>query len=344
METSTTFEATLAAIKPKKEYKIFDLVKSADISVRPWSLKKDGTKTLKPRQNTWQNMKWMFGGNDEPLAFTVWHQALSIDRVRQHIVWLDNIKSFTKEMLAERDGETQSQSANKRLALKLTRANEFDKGLQNAFDLGAPVRVILVAGTSTTAAEEAQASSKVKGRDLDIAFWYVHAYDRSTGDFRMVRGVELETAAPPVFNERLLLREDSELSDSERQAVTKVRIGQQYFRNTLLARWEEQCAVTGCGDPNMLIASHVVPWRLCESRKDRLIAANGLLLTPNLDRLFDQGLISFDENFRILISPALKESTRIHLTIHSEMRLRKGFEDMKPYLARHRSEIFKKSA
>jgi hypothetical protein len=82
------------------------------------------------------------------------------------------------------------------------------------------------------------------------------------------------------------------LSVTEKQAVTKARIGQGIFRQLLLEMWEG-CAVTDIRLPNVLRASHIKPWRF-STNSERLDPYNGLLLLPQYDQLFDKGLISFD--------------------------------------------------
>jgi hypothetical protein len=83
------------------------------------------------------------------------------------------------------------------------------------------------------------------------------------------------------------------LSDTERDAVVKARIGQGRFRQDLIDYWTN-CAVTDCVDKRLLRASHIRPWST-SSLRDRLSHYNGLLLSPTLDACFDCGLISFDD-------------------------------------------------
>jgi hypothetical protein len=55
----------------------------------------------------------------------------------------------------------------------------------------------------------------------------------------------------------------------------------------------EVCALTGIALPELLVASHVKPWRDATD-KERLDPANGLLLAVHADKLFDRHLLSFD--------------------------------------------------
>ena len=69
---------------------------------------------------------------------------------------------------------------------------------------------------------------------------------------------------------------------------------------------------------------------------ERLDVGNGILLSPNIDSLFDRHLISFQDNGEIMISSKLRTEDLNLLGVNHNMRLRIVFDDMKPYLSRHR--------
>ena len=71
------------------------------------------------------------------------------------------------------------------------------------------------------------------------------------------------------------------------------RVGQQAYRQAMLDYWGGACAVTGLAWPQALRASHAKPWAECASCAERLDVFNGLLLSANLDVLFDSFLVSF---------------------------------------------------
>ncbi|MGE8681742.1 MAG: HNH endonuclease [Achromobacter marplatensis] len=109
-------------------------------------------------------------------------------------------------------------------------------------------------------------------------------------------------------NESLVvdLAEDAELSGQDIPATEKMRlfqarIGQGGYRREVL-RLEPRCRITGVSDPKFLIASHIKPWRE-SSNEERLDAHNGLMLAPHVDRLFDQGWISFEDCGDLLFVP-----------------------------------------
>lgn len=97
------------------------------------------------------------------------------------------------------------------------------------------------------------------------------------------------------------------------------------------------------GVADELIASDIKPWSKCEIPEERLGAANGLLLTPNLDRSFDRGRVSFDANFRITYSPLLKDSFANMLNVDRNMRLKSSkHTDMHPFLDWHRQFVLRR--
>jgi hypothetical protein len=125
----------------------------------------------------------------------------------------------------------------------------------------------------------------------------------------------------------------------QRETVVKVRIGQGTFRDSLVKYWST-CAVTGCEERALLIASHIKPWASCNA-EEATDAYNGLLLSPSLDAVFDAGYVSFSDTGKILISKALKDSDAKVLGIESSLSLR-WIEPMhKVYLDYHRKHIFK---
>ncbi|HXF08431.1 MAG TPA: HNH endonuclease [Candidatus Acidoferrales bacterium] len=127
---------------------------------------------------------------------------------------------------------------------------------------------------------------------------------------------------------------DSVLGPTDREAVIKQRVVQWRFRLSLLQFWEHKCSATGAREASMLIASHIKPWRIC-TEVERVDPYNGLLLTPNLDRAFDNGYISFADDGRVLIQAGREESLR-DFGIHADLRLRKLDDRHRRYLAEHR--------
>ena len=107
----------------------------------------------------------------------------------------------------------------------------------------------------------------------------------------------------------------------------------------LLDKWNSKCSVTGVGITKILIGSHIVPWR--ESNDDeRLDVDNGILLTPNLDGLFDKYLITFDDDGKIVFSKKIDINELTILGINNEMKISSVNSRMKNYLKRHRERFY----
>lgn len=84
----------------------------------------------------------------------------------------------------------------------------------------------------------------------------------------------------------------------------KVRRGQEYFRSAVLNNFGGRCGVSQLGVPELLIASHILPWGAHVS--ERLNVRNGLCLSRLHDAAFDRGLITFDDELRLVLSKRLK--------------------------------------
>lgn len=129
--------------------------------------------------------------------------------------------------------------------------------------------------------------------------------------------------------------ENKALSETEKTAMISIRMGQGSFRKQLINMWGG-CAVTGYRNPQMLLASHIKPWRK-SSNEERLDKFNGLLLLANLDKVFDLGFISFDDKGKVLISDYLEQPEVLGLKPEMSFAIR---SEHKPYLGYHRDELF----
>ena len=131
-----------------------------------------------------------------------------------------------------------------------------------------------------------------------------------------------------------------DLSSKDRASVQKARIGQGVFRERLIKHWEG-CAVTGCDQLDLLVASHIKPWRDC-TFSEALDVTNGLLLVPNLDRAFDRGFITFGDDGKVIFSPQLTDSVASHMGILKHMQLRHIYPYHQVFLKHHRESVFRK--
>ena len=135
------------------------------------------------------------------------------------------------------------------------------------------------------------------------------------------------------------LQSQTNLGATTKQALVNARLGQGNYRLQLMKLWNNACAVTGCEQQAVLRASHIKPWR-ASSNPDRLNSRNGLLLSANLDALFDRGLISFDMNGEMLLSNELTQSSRKSLGLPGKLR-RAPHEEEKKFLEYHFKFVFR---
>jgi putative restriction endonuclease len=91
---------------------------------------------------------------------------------------------------------------------------------------------------------------------------------------------------------------------TETTASVKVRRGQQFFRQAILSAYGVRCCISGINVPRLLVASHIKPWR--DFPNDRLNPRNGLCLSSLHDAAFDFGLITLDENLKVVLSKQLR--------------------------------------
>jgi len=127
-------------------------------------------------------------------------------------------------------------------------------------------------------------------------------------------------------------------SPTTRLALINARMGQGGYRRRMLQLWQGQCAVTGCAEPAVLIASHAKSWAE-SSNIERLDEFNGLLLSAALDRLFDHGLISFADDGVMLAKRVLRSFDLQCLGLQLDARLRSLRPRHQLYLAAHRARF-----
>ena len=123
-----------------------------------------------------------------------------------------------------------------------------------------------------------------------------------------------------------------------REQVIRARRGQGIFRaNVMLV--EESCRVTGVSHRRHLRASHIKPWKDA-SDEERLRGTNGLLLSPHIDHLFDQGYISFSTTNTLLISSAVEADLLDRWGISRSTKVGSFSREQQAFLDYHRAEIF----
>ena len=124
---------------------------------------------------------------------------------------------------------------------------------------------------------------------------------------------------------------------TETERLVVQRIGQDIFRGSLMDYWQGCCPLTGISDPALLRASHIVPWRACESDAQRLDVHNGLLLSALWDAAFDHGLVTFTDEGTPVFSTALSGAAQAELRWRGALCLTKR---QRANLSWHRTSVF----
>ena len=129
---------------------------------------------------------------------------------------------------------------------------------------------------------------------------------QSEEEFRSLFDVGENDEVEVVKDKGVFIRkEPSSLEDpTEASAHVTVRRGQQFFRQMVLNAFEGRCGVTSITIRELLVASHILPWK--SFPQERLNQQNGLCLSRLHDGAFDRGLITFDEQYRLVLSKRLK--------------------------------------
>jgi putative restriction endonuclease len=85
----------------------------------------------------------------------------------------------------------------------------------------------------------------------------------------------------------------------------KERLGQDFFRKTLLASYNNRCCFTGISIPELLRASHIKSWSDSDDINEKTNPRNGLLLNALHDAAFDRGLMTITTDYKIMVSKKL---------------------------------------
>lgn len=126
---------------------------------------------------------------------------------------------------------------------------------------------------------------------------------------------------------------------TSRKGLVTSRVGQGQYRRKILKRWNNKCAVTGSNLTEILIASHIVPWR-DSTNEERLDVDNGILLSPIYDALFDKHYISFDEFGGIILSEVYTYFQFQKLGVSGNERIENLSQGNQKYLERHRKKLY----
>ena len=133
-------------------------------------------------------------------------------------------------------------------------------------------------------------------------------------------------------------------TDEER--VVRVRLAQRFFRQTVLASYNSRCCITGNPVVELLTAGHIVPWST--HPEHRTNPRNGVALARTQDAAFDAGLITFDQDCRLVLSRELRDylpNDAVEREFKSyegrSVRVADKFRPDEAFLEHHRTQVFR---
>lgn len=126
----------------------------------------------------------------------------------------------------------------------------------------------------------------------------------------------------------------------------KARVNQCVFRKMVLRNYSTKCAITGIDIPELLLASHIVPWS--KNENERLNIENGICFSALYDKAFDKGLIGINTNHEVIFSDTLKKKkgteffNQYFSSIENQKIISAQIAPRKDFLQYHLDTIFNK--
>ena len=138
---------------------------------------------------------------------------------------------------------------------------------------------------------------------------------------------------PRTISTKLIAHFNVTKEGEDKISMTKQRKGQDYFRRMILANYGGRCALTGIDIPQLLLASHIIPWSDKSHKQDRLI---------------DKGLITISpDDYTVTLSSALRENEskeyfdkHFGIMIGKKLALPTDYLPNRDFLAYHRDKVF----
>lgn len=131
---------------------------------------------------------------------------------------------------------------------------------------------------------------------------------------------------------------------TSRIAQVNVRVNQSFFRSAVMAAYDSRCCITGISIPELLNASHIIPWSI--DANNRTNPRNGLCLNAIHDRAFDRGMITITPHYDVQVSPQILSSSNHALRLFvsqyhgSKITLPAHFVPDPSFLEYHNQTIF----
>lgn len=94
----------------------------------------------------------------------------------------------------------------------------------------------------------------------------------------------------------------------EREAVVRLRVNQNFFREAVLTAYLNQCCITGISNTVLLEACHISGW--ADDANNRTNPKNGLCMNPLFHRAYDKYLIAVTPDYKIIVSEQMLSSAK----------------------------------
>lgn len=120
---------------------------------------------------------------------------------------------------------------------------------------------------------------------------------------------------------------------------SKIRRHQKKFRDKLLEK-NQNCKICGLEFKDLLVASHIKAYSKCSNYESKDIY-NGFILCNKHDKLFDLGLITFEDDGNMIVSNKLSFKDREILELNENIKIDLEEGNLK-YLKWHREFWFKR--
>ena len=161
-------------------------------------------------------------------------------------------------------------------------------------------------------------------------------------------GIVAQERNPRTISTKLIAHFEITKEGEDKISLTKQRKGQDYFRRMILANYGGRCALTGIDIPQLLLASHIIPWADKSHKKDRLNPCNGICLSALYDKAFDQGLITISpDDYCVVLSSVLRENEtkeyfdkHFGIIIGKKLMMPTQYLPNRDFLAYHRDKVF----
>ncbi|MFW0737685.1 HNH endonuclease [Flavobacterium sp. T12S277] len=129
--------------------------------------------------------------------------------------------------------------------------------------------------------------------------------------------------------------------------AVRTRVNQSVFRQMVLSNYDNKCSITGIDIPELLFASHIIPWS--KNEEHRLNPENGICFSVLYDKAFDKGLIGINTNHEIIFSDSIKKKketeffNRYFASIENQkINVAQKYSPRKEFLEYHLDTIFNK--